>query len=777
MATNEILAKSEPQLTLHEHIEDCLKIHSFLKVQFADITKLPNIPSEFWEFVRISMIFHDLGKSHSEFQKLLKGEDSKWKKQRHELFSLPFFIAFDEIKDKAIKNIMLLAIAGHHKDFGQLFSRYINSFYQDETPNDGIELDLGTTESITYVSEFKKVDVNAIKVLLREKYQIDIKQSLKVENQISFIKSYNRNGVTIKSSEYWFLVLLFGAIKNCDHLGSARIQNIASNQLSDFQFLADYQNKLRSKSLDFYKHQNDCSQTLGNVILTAPTGSGKTESSFLWVRKHFEENQTGRIFYILPFTASINAMFERLRAVIEDGKVGMLHGKLSAYLNNYFEEHQYSHSSKKEAIDELKHKFKYVTTPIKISTPFQLLKHLFGLKGFEQGLFEWTNSYFIFDEIHAYDAKTFAQIKVLLEFVTQYLNVKVMVMTATLPKFLRKEIELAIRKFTPINADETLYNSFQRHKVILQDGLLENNLDIIKADLQAGKKVLVVCNTVAQAQKIYEILRSEVEKSVLLHGGFNGTDRNTHEQTLLKAEKDDTLEDVMLLVGTQAIEVSLDIDYEIIYTEPAPIDALLQRFGRVNRKRERGISPCVIFKESNKTDFYIYDKNFISRTLEVFSKAKNDGIVDESILQEYIDFVYPSWNEEQEKDFKQVYETMKSTLDLLVPLIHSRKTEEDFYKQFDGAKILPQIYKSKYEEYLRNFDFINAENLKVSIKKNRFAQWLSSQNLRKEVFAFEKNDKKELLSIEYFMTNKLYDSDFGLFSSKQDPWQNEDSFL
>ncbi|MCA0364991.1 MAG: CRISPR-associated helicase Cas3' [Bacteroidetes bacterium] len=773
---NEILAKSEPQLTLHEHIQDCLKIHSFLKVQFADIAKLPNIPSEFWEFVRISMIFHDLGKSHREFQNLLKGEESKWKKQRHELFSLPFLMAFDGIEDKAIKNVMLLAIAGHHKDYEQLFSRYINGFYQDETPNDGLELDLGTTESITYVSEFKKVDVNAIRTLLREKYQIELKQNLKAENQLKFIKSYNRNSITIKSSDYWFLVLLFGAIKNCDHLGSARVQNIASNQLSDFQFLTDYQVELHSKSLDFYQHQKDCSQTLGNVILTAPTGSGKTESAFLWVRKHFEENQTGRIFYVLPFTASINAMFERLSAVVEEGKVGMLHGKLSSYLNDYFEEHQYSHSSKKEAIDELKQKFKYVTTPIKVSTPFQLLKHIFGLKGFEQGLFEWTNSYFIFDEIHAYDAKTFAQIKVLLEFVTKYLNVKVMIMTATLPKFLREEIELAIGQFTPINADQTLYNSFRRHKVILQEGLLENNLDLIKADIQAGKKVLVVCNTVPQAQKIYGILRNEVEKSVLLHGSFNGIDRNKHEQTLLKAEKDDTLEDVMLLVGTQAIEVSLDIDYEIIYTEPAPIDALLQRFGRVNRKRERGISPCVIFKENNKTDFYIYDKEVISRTLEVFSDAENDGIVDESILQEYIDFVYPSWSKEQAVDFKQVYETMNSTLDLLVPLLHSKKTEEDFYKQFDGAKILPQIYKSKFEEYLRNFDFINAENLKVSIKKNRFRQWLSSQNLRKEVFAFEKNKKGDLLTIEYFITNKFYDPYLGLLKNEELAWEDDNMF-
>lgn len=222
--------------------------------------------------------------------------------------------------------------------------------------------------------------------------------------------------------------------------------------------------------------------------------------------------------------------------------------------------------------------------------------------------------------------------------------------------------------------------------------------------------------------------------------------------------------------------MSLDIDYEIIYTEPAPIDALLQRFGRVNRKRERGISPCVIFKESNKADFYIYDKDVISRTLEVFSMAKNDGIVDESILQEYIDFVYPSWNEEQEMDFKLVYETMKSTLDLLVPMIHSKKTEEDFYKQFDGAKILPQIYKSKFEEYLRNFDFINAENLKVSVKKNRFSQWLSTQNLRKEIFTFEKNNKGDLLTIEYFITNKLYNPDLGLFKDEDSNWQDNNIF-
>lgn len=49
-------------------------------------------------------------------------------------------------------------------------------------------------------------------------------------------------------------------------------------------------------------------------------------------------------------------------------------------------------------------------------TPFQLLKHLFGLKSFEKGMFEWSGCYLIFDEIHAYDPRIFAQIIVLLKF-------------------------------------------------------------------------------------------------------------------------------------------------------------------------------------------------------------------------------------------------------------------------------------------------------------------------------------------------------------------------
>ncbi|MBK7635096.1 MAG: hypothetical protein IPJ13_13105 [Saprospiraceae bacterium] len=96
--------------------------------------------------------------------------------------------------------------------------------------------------------------------------------------------------------------------------------------------------------------------------------------------------------------------------------------------------------------------------------------------------------YLIFDEIHAYSPDVFAQIKVLLEFTTNYLQAKVMIMTATMPRFLQQELEQSIGHFEMVKANQTLYDSFKRHKVILKEGLLSENLNEIVTLLQEGKK-------------------------------------------------------------------------------------------------------------------------------------------------------------------------------------------------------------------------------------------------------------------------------------------------
>lgn len=771
----ELLAKSEPRISLKEHIEDCLRILDYLKICFLKAKEIIH-EIDFWEVVRVSIIMHDLGKAHSEFTKVLLDLENSWNRQRHELFSLPFIEGLNV--EESTKQLIRLVVAGHHRDYERLNKDYISNTYSDKNIDD----EFGDEGLLSYEAEFKKVNVASVISLLENDFQIDLgKYSVKSPRNLilSYLYKSANSEYNIRNQDYFKLLLLFGALKHCDHLGSAQIKELRVLKKSCFQFLENQKEELLNKKKDFYSHQLECADTFGNAILTAPTGSGKTESAMLWLRNQLELNGQGRAFYVLPFTASINAMYERLSSDekgLGKSEVGMLHGKLQDYLYKYLDDTQYLNSSKKEAINQIRDKFKTLVTPLKVITPFQLIKNLFGLKGFEQGIFEWVGGYFIFDEIHAYSPEVFAQIKVLLEYITDHLKAKVFIMTATMPSFLKIELENAIDNFTAITASEELYKSFNRHQVILKDASLFNNLHLIENDLKAGKKVLVVCNTVLQAQKVFKELKSCVTNAVLLHSAFTGEDRTLHEKDLKEGEQNNK-NPIQLLVGTQAIEVSLDIDYDVIYTEPAPIDALIQRFGRVNRKREKDICPVIVFKEANKNDKYIYNTEIVERTIKAFENIllEGNGIIEENKLQGYIDFVYPNWDEKEKKSFDEIYHLLKySTENQLIPLIHSKNTEDDFYKQFDGIKVLPIRLKERFEDYLSKYDFIGAERLKVQIRKNKFAQLISGsdQNLYKTHFHFE-SDKGKLIAIPYWILTKKYDPEIGLLYDEQEVWEVE----
>jgi len=327
-----------------------------------------------------------------------------------------------------------------------------------------------------------------------------------------------------------------------------------------------------------------------------------------------------------------------------------------------------------------------------------------------------------------------------------------------LPKFLRKEIEKVLGNYNSINANNGLYQQFKRHRIIIKSGLIENNIEEIQHKLNENKKVLIVCNTVKQAQFIYKSLNSQ--NKVLLHSSFNANDRNKKENELFS-------EKVKLLVGTQAIEVSLDIDFDLIYSEPAPLDALIQRFGRVNRKREKGICDCFVFEERNKADKFIYrNENVILRTIQVLKERQNinNGEIQEANLQEMIDFVYSEWDKKDKEDFDNIYNLLKFSVENeLKPFIYNIKREEDFYRQFDGIKVLPVKSLSEYEKLLSENKFVKAESLKVQISEKRFLTLIHKNSISDEKTVVEILKDKTILK-EYFVKviMKKYDSELGL---------------
>jgi CRISPR-associated endonuclease/helicase Cas3 len=736
MINMEILAKSNPAISLKQHINDGLQVFERIKESFTNLSKITDQDS-FWELLKFCIIFHDLGKAHIEFQKLLHGKTKNWKQQRHELFSLPFVESLP-LKDK---EFIYLVVAGHHKDFEKLISN-LNS-YGSSSEDFGLDLG-GTEEIITFEKEFENnLPVNSVASLLKE-YKIQISTPT-IHNPGTKLLNFIQKGFGNKK-ENIKLLLLAGAFKHCDHLSSAGITNILSLIPSDFQYL-------HNSGYDLYNHQVRASKIAGNAILTAPTGSGKTETSLLWLQNQIKMNANGRVFYILPFTASINAMYERLSEKTPN-KIGLLHGKLSAFIEAKFEDDDLVDENQKNTIKE---QYKTLITPFKVVTPFQLLKNIFTIKGFEKGIFEWAGGYFIFDEIHAYNPKVFAQIISLLEFATKYLNVKAFIMTATLPSFLRKELENAIGEHSAISASENLYKKFDRHKIIVKAGKLSENLGLIQDYLDGNKKVLVVCNTVKQAQLVFETLQAE--NKVLLHSSFNATDRNNKEKALLS-------DDINLLVGTQAIEVSLDIDYDNIFTEPAPLDALIQRFGRVNRKREKEISECFVFEGRNNSDKFIYkNESIIERTINILKKKQksNQGIIKEGELQEMMDFVYPSWDKEDKEEFDKIHTLLGDFIEHeMKPFIYNPKQEEDFYEQFDGIKVLPVCYLAQFKSFIENNKFIKAENLKVQISTKRFMQLISQSNIDKEYYTISNKETNKIKGDYVYVINKKYNSQLGL---------------
>lgn len=728
----QVLAKSKPAITLNKHIKDCLNIYEQLK------TCIPNIPVEnkdvFWQLLKAAVVFHDMGKAHVEFQKLLYGKENTWNSQRHELFSILFLNGLNFSNEE--KEFVLQAIMGHHKSFTELRT-FVENYQYDEFTGECC-LDYEKESNQVFESEVSEI-AKLYGFLDVKKESIDICKLIKKEIKCNYTPNNDAN--------FLLRLLLVGGLKQCDHLASAGVLDLQKIEIKDLDFLFRH---------PLYEHQQKSLECEGNVILSAPTGSGKTETSFLWIRNQIEKNGQGRIFYILPYTASINAMYERLNDDIpsDSPKVGLIHGKLSQYIENKMSsDASIDTESKKKLIED----FKTMVTPIKVTTPFQLLKHIFGLKGFEKGMTEWAGGYFIFDEIHAYDAHVFAQIISLLKFATDKFGVKVMIMTATLPDFMRKELGKAIRSYSTICATEELYQDFTRHKIDLLEGSIVDSLISIQSDIDAGKKVLVVCNTVEQSQSVFIKLKSK--NKTLLHGSFNADDRYEKEKQL-------SSDNINLLVGTQAIEVSLDIDYDVLYSEPAPLDALIQRFGRVNRKRRKGLCPCYIFKGRNPKDKYIYkDENVISRTIDILEimVKKSGGVVRENEWQEAINFVYPKWNEEQ---FKEFYDTLnildRYLYNELEPLSYNSRKEDEFYSQFSGIRVLPESLVSEYNERLSRNEFIRSDALLVQIRESRFAGMIKAGTVMKEKFAFERIMDNSIVEKNTFVIHCKYDSELGL---------------
>lgn len=694
-----------------------------------------------WHCLYWGAFLHDFGKVMPAFQGLLRGDKTlkeQWGGHRHEVFSLAFLGWVVNGLSESEQLWCAAAIVSHHKDPADLWSAY-PEIEQDDA-DVLAEQFKGLPEVHIHGLNHWLITCGWPWVQALELDALGVKQlefSTRIETPFvpwavrqirkrlsGFLRLDDILDREMKAQVFVPLLALRGHIINADHGGSAHVEPLPLVQFSAQEVVE----KCKIKPEALFAHQTQAGETEGSALLIAPTGSGKTEAALLWAANQSVDGRSApRLFYTLPYQASMNAMYLRLKDIFGENNVGLQHGRgLLALYRQLMERSDTPQDAAKNArnmrnLAELNH------PPVRVFSPYQMLKWMYRLKGYEAQLSDYHNSLFIFDEIHAYEVNRLALILKTVEYLRQNYGARFFVMSATFPSLIKTWIKDALGNPPEINAEPALFQEFQRHKldVIEGDLLAPENLDAIADTVKYGQSVLVACNLVARAQDAYTQLQSRLKgvnvPVVLLHGRFNMQDRGVKESLIRKKAATRNEERTpVLLVATQVVEVSLDIDLNTIYTDPAPLEALVQRFGRINRGRKT--KPYAIVHVFTQPDDgqKIYEPALVNCSLNILQR-ENGKPIDESKIGEWLDEIYTGdiaeqWTQEFTKAAQEFDEICVRTLR---PFDTDAALEEQFYKAFDGIEVLPEVL---MDEYLRRKDEqpIVADELLVPISWGRY---------------------------------------------------------
>ncbi len=593
--------------------------------------------------------YHDYGKVNPEFEKRINSP--KWikfdedKEVSHNILSM-FFINSNEFDDFNDYIKVLFAVAYHHS--------YCN---------------------VAKIFEEKR---ELIDKLLEGFETFNVKRSV-----------FNK---MIKIMEDEESILLKGFLHKCDYCASAECTVEIKNSFLNKE-LENLMVNWRSQKVDadWNSMQNYCyDNTNENIIVIAQTGMGKTEGGLRWIGDN-------KGFFVLPLKTAINAMYDRLKKSIAkdntEEKLSILHSESLNYIVEKYPEID----NPKEYND----KGKKLSMPLTITTMDQLFDFVFKYNGYEMKLTTFSYSKIVIDEIQMYGPELLAYLIYGIKMIIK-LGGKVAVITATLPPFVR---DFLGDKF---KYSEFVDDSVRRHNLKVIDNKI--NADDITAKFYENienkkpNKILVICNTIKMAQKIYDEIIGEVnEENVnVFHTRFTKNDRSNKESKILRVGKsEDILNEIW--ITTSVVEASLDIDFDYLFTELQDLNSLFQRMGRCNRKGKKSIDGvnCFVYTEIDcgliATDKH---KGFIDGTIYTLSKeaiSTVNGVISESEKLKLINTFFTT-DKIKNSDFFREYNKIYNDISGLNP--YSVDINSINVRHINSVDIIPKsLYNQDEENY------------------------------------------------------------------------------
>lgn len=606
----------------------------------------------------LTVALHDMGKLSANFQRMMRAVSNAERHRamvanfRHEYASVAFvrsaILSLNKETGVLVKQnphipLEAMAVLGHHKTVDTDLSR----FEREKNNPESLEWEAGSLEEGKRVAQ-KIFDDYGIPLP-----QIDFEKCFQyAHHRPAFAQTLHRY-VSDYSSARELFVLMKGLLMTADWCASSNDPDYATNVLVGPDLVAPYLEKKVEENGGTYDgfraFQDNCGKIKGHIIAVAPTGSGKTEAALLWALEQIQQGSVNKILYLLPTMVTANSLHDRLNSFFatHNHQVGLTHSMADLVLLK--EEKQESTGRESELYRDLLFN-RHFFPPVTVGTVDQLLTTLFHSGRWPLKTFAAQDSAIVLDEVHSYDPYTTGLICKAIEQLAG-IGARFMIMSATFPSSLVEMFQSLLEKSAPVEIirDQELLQAARSRYQTVDDDLL-NHLQEIRKQIDKGKRALVVVNTVARCQEIAQAL-ADIDP-VCYHSKFILKDREKKEKNILE-------ENPSLVIATQVVEVALDIDFDILFSECAPPDALAQRAGRINRKRERN-GQVIIFQPGPGSDRIYFDdtrteqkpeERLLERSFDIFSKYHGHDITEQELL-DIVEVVYENQHIDVHQDFK-----------------------------------------------------------------------------------------------------------------------------
>ncbi|EFB0932090.1 CRISPR-associated helicase Cas3' [Listeria monocytogenes] len=721
------LAKSDPVETIQEHTDKLLLNYQLIKELY------PKIEVD-WYLLELVCLLHDLGKMNVLFQRKMIYGGSPPGEIRHGFLS----VAFVPVKKlKALgyskKDIKLVhtAIALHHER-------------KRKTDVEEWKLEIPKLREQWKDFSYEKLQDNA-------EYKEKISLDYFYPGSRIFEGNSSADAETFKK-----YVLLKGLLNRIDFAASGGIDvELENDFLMDSMDVQLAHFKAENPEADWnalqkymMQHQNE------NIVVIAETGMGKTEAGLLWLG-----NNKG--FFTLPLRAAINAIYERITKNIvttnQAERVGLLHSETySQYL---------LHEGNAEMdIDEYYTRTRQMSLPITICTLDQLFDFVFRYAGFEHKLATLSYSKVIIDEIQMYSPDLLAYLILGLSYIDKF-GGKFCIMTATLPGIVT---DLLLENGVDfVQPEEKFVSSRIRHSMEMVHTEIES--EFIKPFFN-NNRILVICNTISKAKKIYSELKDHFqgEEIHLIHSQFIKRDRSAKEKAIFKdGQKDSTKK--CIWVATQVVEASLDIDFDLLFTELSDVNGLFQRMGRCYRNRALDVD----------TNVYVFDGGakvcsgvgtFIDKLIFENSKTilnEHVGVLTEEKKMELVEQVYSTEALSGSEFYKELIRTINYVKAFESYLMDKADVRRRF-RNINSVSVIPEkVWQDNAEEINSYFAILRKTSKEISTKEKMIARTnLAEFMVSVPDYLYKKGESvvREINRYESVIEFKCgYSSDVGVF--------------